>query len=71
MNDIECTHPLSSTSWTVLLVSLKLKHLFTFIPNLPRNNTFSYVTWADMVDRRLNKLMYRVTSPLDSYVLLT
>lgn len=29
------TYPLSSTNWTVLFVSLKLKHLFTFIPNLP------------------------------------
>ena len=28
-------HPLSSTSWTVLLVSLKLKHRLTFMPNFP------------------------------------
>ena len=37
------THPLSSTSCTVLLVSLKLKHLLTFIPILPENKKWPFV----------------------------
>ena len=37
------THPLSSTSCTVLLVSLKLKHLLTFIPILPGNRKWPFV----------------------------
>ena len=53
-------YPLSSTSWTVLFVSLKLKHRLTFMPNFPVG-VAKKLSYSIMFCMQMNELNYHLT----------
>ena len=70
-NRTKMAHPLSSTSWTVLLVSLKLKHRLTFMPNFPVGVAKkAKLSYSIMFGMQMNELNYHLTgrSMLSAYI---